>query len=114
MQVCPPDHPDAEMALSRYRTLSSSPQAALLSVSPHTGRMHQIRVHLAHLGRPIAGDPRYGGALVLGGEAVPRLMLHAQSLSFAHPSGGERRIIAEPPADFIRVASAAQLAITPG
>ena len=114
MQVCPPDHPDAETALSRYRTLSSSPQAALLSVSPHTGRMHQIRVHLAHLGRPIAGDPRYGGALVLGGEAVPRLMLHAQSLSFAHPSGGERRIIAEPPADFIRVASAAQLAITPG
>ena len=113
MQVCPPEHPDAETALSRYRTLSRSAQAALLSVSPHTGRMHQIRVHLAHLGHPIAGDPRYGGALVLGGAGVPRLMLHAQSLTFAHPSGGERRITAEPPADFIGVASAAELDITP-
>ena len=112
MQVCPEDHPDAETALSRYRTLSSGPSAALLSVAPHTGRMHQIRVHLAHLGRPIAGDPRYGGALVLGGVAVPRLMLHAQSLTFAHPAGGERRITADPPADFIGVASAAQLAIS--
>jgi tRNA pseudouridine32 synthase/23S rRNA pseudouridine746 synthase len=62
--------------------------------------MHQLRVHLASLGRPIAGDVRYGGALTLGGQAVPRLMLHAAALSFPHPSGEEMRVEAPPPADF--------------
>jgi RluA family pseudouridine synthase len=99
MRVCKPDHPDAETARSRYRTLAQAPGAALLELDPETGRMHQLRVHLAHLGRPIAGDARYGGALVVGGHAVPRLMLHAQALKFPHPSGGEKRIEAPVPAD---------------
>lgn len=99
MRVCAPDHPDAETAKTRYRTLSANPEAALLELSPETGRMHQLRVHLAHLGRPIAGDPRYGGALVLGGEPAPRLMLHAAALEFPHPAGGTKRIEAPVPAD---------------
>ncbi len=114
MQICTADHPDAETAISRYRTLTSSSQGALMSLSPHTGRMHQLRVHMAHLGCPIAGDPRYGGALVLAGVPVPRLMLHASVLTFAHPDGGERRIAADPPADFVGVATAAQLDISGG
>jgi RluA family pseudouridine synthase len=100
MRVCPPDHPDAEAARSRYRTLKDAPGAALLELDPETGRMHQLRVHLAALGRPIAGDARYGGALVVGGHPVPRLMLHAAALSFPHPAGGTKRLAAPPPADF--------------
>ena len=105
MRVSPPDHPDAQAALTRYRTLAADDTAALVELSPRTGRMHQLRVHLASIGRPIAGDPRYGGALVLGGEAVPRLMLHAAALTFPHPAGGERRIEAPIPADMAGLAA---------
>lgn len=99
MRVCPADHPDAEAATSRYRTLAATAEAALVELSPQTGRMHQLRVHLAHIARPIAGDVRYGGALTLGGAAVPRLMLHAAALEFPHPAGGAKRIEAPVPAD---------------
>lgn len=105
MRVCAADHPDAETARSRYRTLRAAPGAALMELDPDTGRMHQLRVHMASLGRPIAGDPRYGGALVAGGEAVSRLMLHARALAFPHPAGGTTRLEAEPPADFARLAT---------
>ena len=74
--------------------------------------MHQLRVHLAHLGCPILGDVRYGGALVLGGGAVARLMLHAAALQFPHPDGGETRIEAPWPEDFREIA--AQLPIARG
>jgi RluA family pseudouridine synthase len=99
MQVCAADHPDAEAARSRYKTLKAVEGAALLQLDPETGRMHQLRVHLASIGRPIAGDARYGGALVVGGHPVPRLMLHAAALGFPHPTGGTKRLEAEPPED---------------
>jgi tRNA pseudouridine32 synthase/23S rRNA pseudouridine746 synthase len=111
MRVCLPDHPDAETARSRYRTLAVAPGAALVELSPETGRMHQLRVHLASIGRPIAGDARYGGALTLAGAAAPRLMLHAAALEFPHPAGGMRRITAPPPADFVEVARRAGLTL---
>src|SRR5215469_12757031 len=106
MRTCPSNHPDAESARTVYRTVEQSPAAALLELQPHTGRMHQLRVHLASIGRPIAGDARYGGALMLAGEEVPRLMLHALALEFPHPEGGTRRIEAEPPEDFRRLGEA--------
>ena len=99
MRVCAADHPDAETAVSRYRTRAEAPGAALMELEPRTGRMHQLRVHLAALGRPIAGDARYGGALVVNGHAVPRLMLHATALGFPHPAGGTKRLEAPLPAD---------------
>lgn len=99
MRVCPPDHPQAEAARTRYRTLAANDAAAFLELSPQTGRMHQLRVHLAWLGRPIAGDARYGGALTLAGRPAPRLMLHARALEFPHPEGGTRRIEAPIAAD---------------
>lgn len=110
MRVCEADHPDAEAARTRYRTLSATPTAALLELSPETGRMHQIRVHLASIGRPIAGDARYGGALAVGGHAAPRLMLHARALRFPHPSGGTREIEAPTPADMAGLLAALGLA----
>jgi tRNA pseudouridine32 synthase/23S rRNA pseudouridine746 synthase len=100
VRVVEPDAPGAQAALTRYRTLEADAVAALMELSPRTGRMHQLRVHLASLGRPIAGDPRYGGALALYGAPVGRLMLHAAALAFPHPAGGERRIEAPPPSDF--------------
>ncbi len=111
MRVCAPDHPDAEAARSLYRTLARGAGAALVELRPETGRMHQLRVHLASIGRPIAGDPRYGGALMLAGQAVPRLMLHAVQLEFPHPAGGRFRLSAPPPADFAAIAGAAGLAL---
>lgn len=106
MRPCAADHPDAQTARTAYRTVTHGPGAALLELEPHTGRMHQLRVHLASIGRPIAGDARYGGALMLAGEPVPRLMLHALALEFPHPDGGLKRIEAEPPEDFRRLAEA--------
>lgn len=110
MQVCEPDHPDAESADTRYRTLSSNPEAALLEVSPRTGRMHQIRVHLASIRRPIAGDAWYGGALAVGGLPAPRLMLHASALTFPHPEGGQMTLRAPLPPDFASLVAGLGLA----
>ncbi len=102
-RVASPDEGDA--ALTRYRTLAAVDGAALVEARPETGRMHQIRVHFAHIGRPLLGDVRYGGALTAGGRAVPRLMLHASALEFPHPEGGRRRVAAPPPADFAELAA---------
>jgi RluA family pseudouridine synthase len=99
MEVCAADHPDAASAVTGYRTLAANEEAALVELRPRTGRMHQLRVHMASVGRPIAGDVRYGGALVLAGAAVPRLMLHARALTFPHPGGGERAVEAPIPDD---------------
>jgi tRNA pseudouridine32 synthase/23S rRNA pseudouridine746 synthase len=107
MRACAPDHPDAEGAHTRYRTLEEGQGAALVELQPRTGRMHQLRVHLASIGRPICGDVRYGGALALGGAPVPRLMLHAAALEFPHPAGGRKRIEAPLPEDFQAVMAAA-------
>jgi tRNA pseudouridine32 synthase/23S rRNA pseudouridine746 synthase len=111
MRICPPDHPDAETALSRYRTLADGQGGALVELRPETGRMHQLRVHMAAIGRPICGDVRYGGALTLAGGGVPRLMLHAVALTFPHPAGGVTTLGAPPPADFAEAAARAGLAL---
>ncbi|HEY3812040.1 MAG TPA: RluA family pseudouridine synthase [Caulobacteraceae bacterium] len=105
MRPCADDHPDAESARTLYRTLAASHDAALVELKPVTGRMHQLRVHLASIARPIAGDPRYGGALRVGDHAVGRLMLHARALTFPHPEGGTKTLEAPPPADFADLAA---------
>lgn len=75
--------------------------AALLRVSPSTGRRHQIRAHLYHIGHPILGDLRYGDKARQ--EKFPRLMLHALSLEFTLPSGECVTIEAPPPPSFEKV-----------
>ena len=91
---------DAERARTRYWTLAAADGAALLELKPETGRMHQLRVHLASIGCPIAGDARYGGVLMLAGLPVPRLMLHAAALAFPHPAGERMTLTAPAPRDF--------------
>jgi len=75
--------------------------ATLLRVQPTTGRRHQIRVHLYHIGHPILGDLRYGDRARQGD--TPRLMLHALSLEFALPSGETVIVEAPPPPSFEEV-----------
>jgi 23S rRNA pseudouridine1911/1915/1917 synthase len=64
---------------------------SLLELKPLTGRTHQLRVHLQHLGHPIVADPTYGLKKKLAGDLAwcPRLFLHAQKLEFDHPESGE-------------------------
>jgi 23S rRNA pseudouridine1911/1915/1917 synthase len=78
-------------ALTRWTVVERFAGAALLDVDLQTGRQHQIRIHLAHVGMPIVGDPVYGRARRASGAtplSAPRQMLHARLLAFAHPSSG--------------------------
>jgi 23S rRNA pseudouridine1911/1915/1917 synthase len=96
--------PRGEAAATVYRTLRDGPGAALVEAAPETGRTHQIRVHLAHLGAPLLGDARYGGPRRVGEVAVPRVMLHARRLALAHPATGARLVLEAPlPEDFLAV-----------
>ena len=106
MRVAADDMPGAQASISRYRTLSSSEDGALVELEPLTGRMHQLRVHMASIGRPLIGDHKYGGALTAAGRPASRLMLHAASLDFPHPEGGRKVISAPPPQDFRTLAEA--------
>lgn len=74
-------------ALTAYRTLATSPVAALIEARPLTGRLHQVRVHLKAIGCTILGDEIYAPPGVR--EAAPRLALHAHRLAFTHPTKGE-------------------------
>jgi 23S rRNA pseudouridine1911/1915/1917 synthase len=80
-------------ARTDFRVVERGARVALVHLVPHTGRTHQLRAHLAHLGHPIAGDRRYGARLV----GVGRLMLHAAELTLPHPRSGARVHCEEPP-----------------
>ncbi len=97
----------ARTAETGWRRLAAAEGAALVEVTPRTGRMHQIRVHLAHVGLPILGDRQYGGA---AGAGANRTLLHALSLDFPTPEGGRRQVCARPPEDFCAAAAALGLA----
>lgn len=102
---------DGQRAVSRYELLRTAPipggEAALLALSPLTGRTHQLRVHMAHIGHPLLGDARYASpesaaasrALCLGYH-----QLSAVALRFDHPLTGES----------VRVSCPAQFSFSPG
>jgi 23S rRNA pseudouridine955/2504/2580 synthase len=109
MRAVTSDTPGALPSVSRYRTLSASPDGALVELEPRTGRMHQLRVHMASIGRPLVGDVRYGGALTFAARPSSRLMLHAVRLDFPHPEGGRVTVDAPLPPDFLALKDAAGL-----
>lgn len=85
-------HPfaDAKESLTRYETLGAAGNYFLLLVSPLTGRPHQIRVQLAAMGCPIAGDLKYGAAAALPDASIA---LHCRQMTFVHPVKQESVII---------------------
>jgi 23S rRNA pseudouridine1911/1915/1917 synthase len=95
-------------AATRYRTVEvGSSGAALVEAKPETGRTHQIRAHLTHLGAPLLGDPRYGGPRQVGALGIPRVMLHARRLEIDHPVSGVRLTFEAPvPEDFAGIQQA--------
>jgi 23S rRNA pseudouridine1911/1915/1917 synthase len=84
---------DGRPATTHYVTMATWPQYAWLGIRLETGRTHQIRVHFAHLGHPVAGDPLYGAAGELG---LPGQALHAWHLVFRHPMTNELVDVQEP------------------
>ncbi|MEG2731567.1 RluA family pseudouridine synthase, partial [Brevundimonas sp.] len=109
MRIVADDAEGAQASQSRYRTLAANEEGAVVELEPLTGRMHQLRVHMAHIGRPLVGDVRYGGALTFAGRGAPRLMLHAAKLNFPHPLEGRMTIEAPEPQDFADLRAAAGL-----
>jgi 23S rRNA pseudouridine1911/1915/1917 synthase len=93
------DEEDGKRAITHYRLRERFRAHSLLQCQLETGRTHQIRVHMAHIGHPLIGDPLYGGGLKLPKGASAELAntlrgfrrqaLHAEKLSFVHPATGE-------------------------
>ncbi|HLF52709.1 RluA family pseudouridine synthase [Flavobacterium sp.] len=104
MQMSVFDDPEiGKPAVTHYKVLERFGYVTLVSCILETGRTHQIRVHMKHIGHPIFNDERYGGNLILKGttftkykqfidncfKALPRQALHAKTLGFIHPTTGE-------------------------
>jgi 23S rRNA pseudouridine1911/1915/1917 synthase len=95
-------------AVTHWRRLEQADAMALLECRLETGRTHQVRVHLHHLGHPIVGDPLYRPrATPAGAVRAERQMLHAFRLAFDHPITGARVSFESPPPDDFQGAAAA-------
>ncbi|GAB3782107.1 23S rRNA pseudouridine(1911/1915/1917) synthase RluD [Dyella agri] len=111
------DEESGKHAVTHYRLRERFRAHSLLQCNLETGRTHQIRVHLTHIGHPLVGDPLYGGGLKLPKRATPELAaalrgfrrqaLHAERLAFEHPVSGEPLSFAvERPADMTALIAA--------
>jgi tRNA pseudouridine32 synthase/23S rRNA pseudouridine746 synthase len=107
MRPAIPGDPRGKPSVTRVRLLEAFPARpwaggalALLEALPETGRTHQIRVHLAHVGHPLAVDPDYGDAEPLlgadGRTLLARTPLHASRLELRHPASGEGLVLEAP------------------
>lgn len=103
MTVFPPDSDEGKSAVTHWRVLRRYNFVTLVECRLETGRTHQIRAHMKHIGHPLFNDARYGGDQILRGirdgnylqfvrhcfEICPRQALHAKTLGFTHPTTGE-------------------------
>lgn len=114
MAVYPPGSDTGKHAVTHYYTLQGYGPLTLVKCVLETGRTHQIRAHMRHIGHPLFNDARYGGDQILRGErtaaykhfmdncmaACPRQALHARTLGFVHPVTGKEMFFEAPiPAD---------------
>ena len=94
--------PDGQTARTHYDTVQTDGKLSLIHLVLDTGRTHQIRVHLAHLGHPLLGDDLYGGNLA----RIKRQALHAARLHFRHPlTGAEIDVQVPLPSDMAQIVS---------
>lgn len=85
----PDEAEDSQKAVTHYSVIDRAGKvAAWMSLKPSTGRQHQLRAHMAHIGTPILGDNKYGGDRDVPEGAGPGLHLHARRIVFPHPRGG--------------------------
>ena len=96
------DEKEGSPARTRYRVIEmAGTTTAWLELIPHTGRTHQLRVHLAAIGHPIVGDGKYGGqAAFLTGNISRKMHLHSRRIRIDHPDGGAIDVQAELPTHF--------------
>ena len=114
MAVYPPGSEEGKWAITHYRVVERLGYVSLLECRLETGRTHQIRAHMSHIGHPVFNDARYGGDRILKGrpdgyyrqfvlnafDACPRQALHAETLGFVHPTTGRELFFTAPlPAD---------------
>lgn len=86
--------PDGREAITHWRVADRAEAHSRVTLTPETGRSHQLRLHMKHLGHPILGDVFYGNP-----NSHSRLCLHARTLAFEHPASGERKVF-DSAADF--------------
>jgi len=84
------DDEHGRAALTHWRVLERNPDRTRVELIPHTGRSHQLRVHLKSIGHPILGDDLYAPEELRN--AAPRLLLHATMLGVTHPSSGDSMV----------------------
>ena len=100
------DEKKGKLAITTYKVIDSNERYSLLDVNIETGRTHQIRVHMKHIGYPILGDIVYGRP----DNKIMRQMLHAYKLEFKHPITSEEMVLeAQLPKDFVEALGYAQL-----
>lgn len=114
MAVFDPASGIGKHAVTHYEVIEELTHVSLVKCVLETGRTHQIRVHMQHIGHPLFNDARYGGDVILRGntsgsyrkfvsncmEACPRQALHARTLGFVHPATGQQMFFSAPlPAD---------------
>ena len=106
MRIAKHGEDGADHAVSFYRIIEQAAQNfSWLEMEPYTGRTHQLRVHAAHIGHPIIGDPKYFEAefnWAFPGGVQNKLHLHARRIDIPHPSGGRLRVTAPMPAHMIQ------------
>lgn len=103
MAVISLDKQAGKTAKTSFMLLQNCEQGCLIQCRLHTGRTHQIRVHMAFLGHPLVSDAVYEGPAAAG---MKRQALHAERLEFEHPITGKKlKFVASPPADFIQALS---------
>lgn len=114
----PEENPNAKEAITHWRVLERYPYTTLVECRLETGRTHQIRVHMRHIGHPLFSDEKYGGCEILKGlrtqkyaqyirncfALCPRQVLHAKTIGFTHPRTGERMLFdSEWPQDMLNL-----------